>query len=195
MAIGALAFWLWQLDIPAIGELKEKAVPTPLSRAEDGSVHAAADCLRQGGGNDCLVAKPGSPGERPIRLVLRSASDRVPTDGWGYLSGRSLPGVDEQTVFRIRARDGGHSLQSLHRGDTLIVELPGARQFAYRVTDAHVANRRDIWLDDDARKSALTLLSRYSGRPGSDLWLVVNATMLPEPLLAFTPPAAGLSVL
>jgi Sortase domain len=193
LGIGALVFAFWQLDLPVLGGLKSQVPPVVLGR---GSGPTAADCPRNPGGSDCVVARLSIPGERPTRIVLRAADDRVPTGGWGYLAGAPLPGAGDETVFRIHARAGDPSLQRLRRGDTLVVELPDARQFVYRVTAARVAERRAIRLDDDARgTSALTLLARQPGKAGGDLWVVVNATLLREPLLAFTLGAPGRSIL
>jgi hypothetical protein len=194
LGIGALVWLLWQTDFPGLGALKAWVLPAVLAQA--GGSGRAADCPRTRGGGDCVVARLSVPGERPTRIVLRAADDRVPTGGWGYLAGAPLPGAGDDTVFRIHARAGDPSLQGLRRGDTLVVELPDARQFVYRVTGARVAERRAIRFDDDARgTSALTLLARHPGKPGSDLWVVINATLLPEPLLAFTLRARGDSIL
>jgi Sortase domain len=194
LGIGALVFTLWQIDFPALGKLEARVLPAVLAQA--GGSGRAADCPRTPRGSDCVVAQISVPGERPTRIVLRAADDRVPTEGWGYFAGAPLPGAGDATVFRIHARAGDPALERLRRGDTLVVELPDARQFVYRVTGAHVAERHAIRLDDDARgASALTLLTRHPDKSGGDLWVVINATLLPEPLLAFTLRVPGDSVL
>jgi hypothetical protein len=193
LGLGALVFVFWQFDFPVLGGIKARVLPAVFA---GGSAPAATECPRTPRGTDCVVERLGVPAEGPTRIVLRAADDRVPTGGWGYLAGAPLPGAGNDSVFRIHARAGDPSLQGLRRGDTLVVELPDARQFAYRVTDAHVAKRRAIRLDDHTRgTSALTLLARQPGNTGGDLWIVVNATLLPEPLLAFTLHVPGPTIL
>jgi hypothetical protein len=191
LGIGALLFALWQIDPPVLGQLTKQVLPAVVAGAAE---RAAGDCSGIPSGTECVLARLGVRGERPARIILRAPDDRVLTGGWGYLAGTPLPGAGDDTVFRIHARAGGPSLQKLRRGDTLIVELPDAREFVYRVTGARVAERRAIRLDGGAHgTSGLTLLARHPGKAGSDLWFVIDATLLPEPLLAFALPPAGSS--
>jgi hypothetical protein len=177
--VGTLVFALWQL-----GSLPTASLESALAQFGGTAAPVSARCAGFPGVNVCLEAQFSVPGSSATRLTLRPSGRGDATGGWGYLGGTTLPGAAASTAFRIRAREDGPVLRQLRPGDTLVVELPDARQFAYRVTDARVAQRQAVRVSGDAHSGGLTLIAPHSGGKRADLWLVVNATLLPMPLEA-----------
>lgn len=182
LGIGALAFGLFQAGSLPLSPLSASVSQALLQRSWSEPAPAVADCRR----SSCSVARLSIPGQRAARIILRQTGDRAPAGGWGHLAGTPLPGAPGNTVFRVYAPADGALLQRLRRGDTLVVELPDARQFAYRVTVARVADRRAIHVDydSDTRDAGLILISHQPGDRSGEIRLVVNAELLPTPRMA-----------
>jgi len=189
LGVGVLAFGLSQTGSPPLGHLNASVSQALLKRDWSAPVKAGASCQGRSGGSVCPVARLSIPGQRAARIVLRQSSDRAPAGGWGHLAGTPLPGTGGNTVFRVYTPEDGALLQQLRRGDTLVVELSDARQFAYRVTVARVADRRAVRVDYETDGADLTLISRQPGDLRGDMRLVVNAALLPAPLMARLHPA------
>jgi len=190
LGIGLLGFSLSQADSPAISDWKTRVAQALLQHDWSAPAPAAGvNCPHRSAGETCLVARISIPGQRAARIVMRQPGDRAPAGGWGHLVGTPLPGAVGNTVFRIYAPKDGALLQRLRRGDALVVELADASQFVYRVTGARVADRRAIRVDYDTDGAQLTLISRPPGVARGDMWLVVNATLLPAPRTAALSPA------
>ncbi|MCG6877491.1 MAG: sortase [Betaproteobacteria bacterium] len=185
LGVGVLAFGLSQADSPAISQWKVSVAQALLQRSwsEPVAEHGTG-CSSQSGAKACPVARLSIPGQRAARIVLRQASERAPVGGWGHLAGTPLPGAVGNAVFRIYAPQDRVLLQRLRRGDTLVVELPDARQFAYRVTEARMADRRAIRVEYRTHGPELTLISRAPGDTQGDMRLVISAALLPAPRVA-----------
>ncbi len=194
LGIGALAFGLSQTDSPPIGHLDAKVAQALLQRSWSKPLLADAEnCPGRDPHKLCPVARLSIPAQHTARVVLKQTGDRIPAGGWGHLAGTPLPGAPGNTVFWSYAPEDGAMLQQLRPGDTLVIELPDATQFAYRVTDAQTRDRRALRIEFETRGAALTLISRAGA---SDARVVVTATPLPRPRMAFAPwrsPAARLA--
>lgn len=189
LGVGVLVFGLSQAVSLPISPLNAKVSQALLKGDWSKPAKAGVNCPGNPDGSNCPVARISIPGQHAVRIVLRQSGDRAPAGGWGHLAGTPLPGAGGNTVFRIYAPEDGALLQQLRRGDTLVVELPDARRFVYRVTAARVADRRAVRVDYDTGGAALTLISRQPGDLRGDMRLVVNATLLPAPLMASAPRA------
>ncbi len=187
LGVGVLAFGLSQTESPPIGHLEARVAQALLNRSWSEPPQAEANCAGRAG---CPVARISIPGQRAVRIVLRQSGDLAPTGGWGHLAGTPLPDAPGNTVFRIYAPEDGVLLRQLRRGDTIVVELPDARQFVYRVSEARVTERRAVRVDDDTRGTDLTLISRQADDARADLRIVVHARLQPAPLVASAGPAA-----
>jgi len=182
-AVGALVFALWQL-----GVVPTAPVDAVLAKFGGAAAPTDARCAGWPGVNVCLEARFSASGPDATRITLRPSGHADGAGGWGYLGGATLPGAAAATAFRIRAHEDGPMLRELQPGDTVVVELPDARQFAYRVTDARVTERRAVRVSGDAHAGGLTLIAPQPDGKRADLWLVVSATLLPAPLVATAEP-------
>lgn len=185
LGIGVLVYCLAQADSPALDRWNAKLAQALLQRTWSEAVPAArADCPGRPGARACLVARLSIPAQHAARIVSSQSSNRAPAGGWGHLAGTPLPGATGNAVLQIYAPADGVLLQRLRRGDTLVVELPDARQFAFRVTDARLTDWRAIRVERETRGPELTLISHDPGDVRGERRLVVNAALLPVPLEA-----------
>jgi len=191
LGIGALVFCLSQTNSPPIDRWNARVSQALMQRSWSESAPAARSggCPGRHGAKACLVARLSIPGQHAARIVASQSSNHAPAGGWGHLAGTPLPGVIGNAVFQIHAPEDGALLQRLRRGDTLVVELPDARQFAFRVTEARMTDWHTIRVDRETRGPELTLISRAPGDAEGEMRLVVNAALLPVPLEAGIGPA------
>jgi len=195
LGIGVLVFCLSQAHSPALERWNGRVTQTLLQRSWGDSVPTArAGCPGRSGARACLVARLSIPGQQAARIVSSQSTNRAPAGGWGHLAGTPLPGAAGNAVFQVYAPEDGVLLQRLRRGDALVIELPDARQFAFRVTEARLADWRAIRVEQATRGPELTLIARAPGDVRGEMRLVVNAALLPIPLEARVGPAPVLPV-
>ena len=107
------------------------------------------------------VARLSVPEVGIERYVLAGANGSVIAFGPGHLSGTPVPGESGNSVI------GGHRdthlafLRHVKRGDVLLVERADGRQVAYRVLDASVLDKRDVWVAKQEGPNRLTLVTCY----------------------------------
>jgi len=194
LAIAAAAFGLAHTDSPPLERFSTKLAQARLQQAW----HALPDPTPGGAGADaraggdaagpactsrsCAVARLVVPARRAERIVVSHSVGRLPVGGWGHLAGTPLLGPAGNTVFHVHRGADARLLQSLSAGDTLVVELPDARQFVYRVETVDTADRRQVRVVHDTRAAQLTLIARHPDDPR--LRCVVRATRLAAPLVA-----------
>ena len=107
------------------------------------------------------VARLSVPEVGIERYVLAGANGSVIAFGPGHLSGTPVPGESGNSVI------GGHRdthlafLRHVKPGDVLLVERADGRQVAYRVLDASVLDKRDVWVAKQEGPNRLTLVTCY----------------------------------
>ncbi len=105
------------------------------------------------------VARLSVPALGIERYVL--AGDSAITFGPGHFSDTPVPGAPGNSVV------GGHRdthlafLRNVKPGDLLQVERADGKQVAYRVLDASVLDKRDVWLAKQEGPNRLTLVTCY----------------------------------
>lgn len=107
------------------------------------------------------VARLIAPGLGIERYVLAGANGSAIAFGPGHLSGTPVPGQPGNSVI------GGHRdthlafLRHVKPGDELLVERTDGARVAYRVDDALVLDKRDVWVTKQEGPRRLTLVTCY----------------------------------
>jgi sortase A len=107
------------------------------------------------------VARLSAPNLGIDRYVLASANGSAIAFGPGHLSGTPVPGEPGNSVI------GGHRdthlafLKNVKPGDELLVERADGTRIAYRVRDALVLDKRDVWVAKQEGPSRLTLVTCF----------------------------------
>jgi sortase A len=160
-AVLLLLLGAWQLGdglyIQAKARLAEALIARAWSRMLEGETQAKpwpwADTWP--------VARLSVPKLGIERYVLAGANGSAIAFGPGHLSGTSAPGEPGNSVI------GGHRdthlafLRHLKPGDVLQVERVDGKQVAYRVLEASVLDRRDVWVAKQEGPNRLTLVTCY----------------------------------
>jgi sortase A len=191
LGIAAAAFGLARLDSAPLDRFTTRVAQTRLQHAWHPVPSSPADAAARCAARPCAVARLIVPAQRTERIVLSQAAHRASAAGWGHLIGTPLPGAEGNTVFHAYQREDARLLLALAPGDALVVELPDARQFVYRVDAIDTADRRHVRVVYDTRAAQLTLIARHPDDPG--LRCVVRASWVSAPLVAQagTPPVAA----
>ena len=107
------------------------------------------------------VARLSVPALRIERYVLEGASGSAIAFGPGHLSGTPVPGDTGNSVI------GGHRdthlafLRHVRPGDALEIERADGKRVVYRVLDANVLDKRDVWVAKQEGPNRLTLVTCY----------------------------------
>lgn len=107
------------------------------------------------------VARLSAPGLGVERYVLAGANGSAIAFGPGHLSGTPVPGESGNSVI------GGHRdthlafLRRMQPGDTLEIERADGSRIAYRVREAAVLDKRDVWVTKQEGPTRLTLVTCY----------------------------------
>jgi sortase A len=95
------------------------------------------------------------------RYVLAGANGGAIAFGPGHLTGTPVPGAPGNSVI------GGHRdthlafLRHVKPGDTLEIERADGRRVLYRVLEANVLDKRDVWVAKQEGPNRLTLVTCY----------------------------------
>jgi len=95
------------------------------------------------------------------RYVLAGANGSAIAFGPGHLSGTPVPGESGNSVI------GGHRdthlafLRNVKPGDELVIERVDGERIAYRVRDALVLDKRDVWVAKQEGPRRLTLVTCF----------------------------------
>jgi len=112
------------------------------------------------------------------RYVLAGANGATLAFGPGHASSTVLPGEEGNSLI------GGHRdthlafLADLRPGDEIVIERRDSVRVLYRVSDAQVVDRRDLWIATQQGPARLTLVTCYplgAWRAGGDQRYVVTA--------------------
>ncbi len=118
-------------------------------------------------------------------FVLAGANGRTIAFGPGHVFGTPRPGEAGNSVI------GGHRdthlafLRDLEAGAEMVVERPDGARRRYRVDEARVLDKRDVWVLEDDGPTRLTLITCYpfdALRAGGRLRYVVTASPMDGPL-------------
>ena len=107
------------------------------------------------------IAKLSAPTLGVERYVLAGAGGGVVAFGPRYLDGTPLPGEPGNSVI------GGHRdthlafLRRLHPGDPIVVERADGVRIVFRVFEADVLDKGDVWMTKQEGPTRLTLVTRY----------------------------------
>jgi sortase A len=156
LIVGSLQFGhgLW---IQAKAWLAQALIARAWSRTLQGETHAKpwpwADTWP--------VARLSAPGLGVERYVLEGADGSAIAFGPGHVSGTAVPGERGNSVI------GGHRdthlafLRHMKPGDVLRVERADGKLVTYRVFQASVLDKRDVWVTKQEGPSRLTLVTCY----------------------------------
>jgi sortase A len=107
------------------------------------------------------VARFSSPSLGIDRYVLSGANGSAIAFGPDQLSGTPVPGESGNSVI------GGHCdthlafLRNVKPGDELVIERVDGERIAYRVRDALVLDKRDVWVAKQEGPRRLTLVTCF----------------------------------
>ena len=107
------------------------------------------------------VARLSVPSLGIERYVLEGASSSAIAFGPGHLAGTPVPGDAGNSVI------GGHRdthlafLRHVKPGDALEIERADGKRILYRVLDANVLDKRDVWVAKQEGPNRLTLVTCY----------------------------------
>lgn len=114
-------------------------------------------------------------------IVLEGGSGRTLAFAPGHLSASVLPGERGNSIIAGHRDTHFQFLQFLEPGEPLLLQLPGGREYLYRVTTIDIVDSRrgSIVLDTDHPMLSLVTCYPFDAiRPGGPLRYVVSAEMV-----------------
>jgi len=124
------------------------------------------------------VARLSMPSSETSVIVLAGASGRTLAFGPGHVDGTPLPHQKGNCVISAHRDTHFAALQSLRRGDAIIVESANGLTSKYKVIDLRVVDHKDTRVLESDGADALTLITCFpfdSVVPGGPLRYVVVA--------------------
>lgn len=127
------------------------------------------------------VARLSAKGGDIELIVLEGGSGRTLAFAPGHLSASVLPGETGNSIIAGHRDTHFQFLQTLEKGESLLLEMPDGRHHLYRISEIDVVDSRrgSIVLDTDSPMLSLVTCYPFGAvNPGGPMRYVVSAEMI-----------------